>query len=86
MVEVFKTSVTEPGHAINLLHRIHENFTSYEANFDLEDCDRILRVECATGPVQSASLIALLKDFGVYAEVLPDDIPAYRALYNELCA
>jgi hypothetical protein len=73
MVEVFKTDVTDIDQANKLLDQIHHTFTDYKANFDCEDCDRILRVECTTGIVQSSSLIYLLRNSGFYAEVLPDD-------------
>ncbi|GAA3935617.1 hypothetical protein [Hymenobacter algoricola] len=72
MVEVFKTNVTAPGHAQRLLDRIHATFAEYRANFDLEDCDNILRVECASGFVLPSCLIRLLRDAGFHAEVLPD--------------
>jgi len=42
-------------------------------NFDLDDCDRILRV-VFEGKIQSDLLIELLKDVGCIAEVLPDTI------------
>lgn len=75
MVEVFKTDIKDQGHAKMLIEQIHKTFRDYKANFDLEDCDKILRVKCTTGLVQSSSLINLLKDFGFNAEVLPDDDP-----------
>ena len=59
-------------HANMLIDRIHKTFADYKANFDLEDCDKILRVKCTTGIIQSSSLINLLKDFGFNAETLPD--------------
>ncbi|HKP97840.1 MAG TPA: hypothetical protein VJ385_19035 [Fibrobacteria bacterium] len=73
-VEVFKTDVENREYAKQLLDRIHGAFAGYRANFDLEDCDRILRVECATGAVQSAHLIRILEDSGFHAEVLTDDL------------
>ena len=75
MVEVFKTDVKEPGHASMLLDQIHKNFIGYKANFDLQDCDNILRVEYTSGVVQASFLIDFLKDFGFKAEVLPDEDP-----------
>ncbi|EHQ30601.1 hypothetical protein [Mucilaginibacter paludis] len=72
MVEVFKTDVSERCHANMLIAQIHQIFTDYKANFDLEDCDRILRVKCANGTVHPPCLIELLKDFGFHAELLPD--------------
>ena len=76
MIEVFKTDVTERDHANMLIDLIHQSFGAYKANFDLEDCDKILRVKCTTGLVQSSLLIDFLRDFGFHAEVLPDDEPA----------
>lgn len=80
MVEVFKTNVYEQRHAMMLLDRIHAAFSHYAANFDLEDCDRILRVKCATGLIPPQGLIALLKDHGFEASVLPDEVPAPRPI------
>lgn len=73
MVEVFKTNVGDRTSANILLDRIHKTFIAYEANFDLEDCDRILRVHCETGDVPASPLIALLQEYGFIAEVLPDE-------------
>ncbi len=72
MVEVFKTDVRDRRHAYQLVEQIHETFGDYTANFDLHDCDRILRVKCTTGFVQASQLVELLKDYGCHAEVLPD--------------
>lgn len=73
MVEVFKTNVNQRDHANMLIDLIHKTFIDYKANFDLWDCDKILRVECRTGFVIPAPLIDLLKEFGFQAEVLPGD-------------
>ena len=75
VVEVFKTNVRNTDHAQMLVDQIHRNFRSYKANFDLEDCDRILRVVSLKGVVQVSALLQLLKKFGVDAEVLADEIP-----------
>jgi hypothetical protein len=73
-VEVFKTDVQDREQAKKLIDRIHKTFLDYQANFDLDDCDRILRVKCKSGTVQSSGLIDLLKDSGFHAEVLTDDL------------
>lgn len=72
MVEVFKTNVKDQDHANMLIAQIHQAFRDYTANFDLEDCDKILRIACTTGCIPPSSLIKLLQDFGCNAEVLPD--------------
>src|SRR6185436_12317587 len=43
-VEVFKTNVADPERAKWLVDQIERNFTNCKVNFDLDDCDRILRV------------------------------------------
>ena len=73
LVEVFKTNVTDRDHATMILDQIHKTFHDYTANFDLDDCDRILRVKCTTEPIQSYHIIGILRSFGCKAEVLPDD-------------
>ena len=73
MVEVFKTNVENRHHADMLVNRVHETFPGYKANFDLDDCDKILRVEYAAGLIQSDSLIVLLRHAGFTAEILPGD-------------
>jgi hypothetical protein len=70
MIEVFKTNVTEQHHANMIVDRIHHAFTDHQANFDLEDCDKILRVKCTGGIISSPCLIALLQNLGFNAEVL----------------
>ena len=73
MIEVFKTNVRARSHAKMLVSQIQQAFSNYEANFDLDDRDNILRIQCATGQIQPSGLIALLKDFGFNAEVLNDE-------------
>jgi hypothetical protein len=75
MVEVFKTNVKEQEQATMLIGRIHSAFSGYEANFDLEDCDKVLRVKCTLGHIQPLPLIRFLNEFGFDAEVLPDSGP-----------
>jgi hypothetical protein len=72
MIEVFKTDVDTDHHAQMLVHLIEQRL-GYCANFDLGDCDRILRVQCNGGCVHT-SLISLLNEYGFYAEVLPEEI------------
>ena len=73
MIEVFKTNVETCDQATMLINEIHKNFTGYKANFDLQDCDRILRIKSANPFIESDMLIDLIHQFGFDAEVLPDD-------------
>lgn len=76
MVEVFKTNVEELYVANMLIEQMQKEFPAYKVNFDLSDCDRILRVECADDSIYTQGLIDFLKKCGINAEVLPDTLPA----------
>lgn len=45
MVEVFKTNVQQVDEAEIIIQDLKVNFPNYKTNFDLSDCDNILRVE-----------------------------------------
>ena len=45
MIEVFKTNVENSKQATALLYLLQDQLPSAEINFDLEDCDNILRVK-----------------------------------------
>lgn len=77
MVEVFKTNVKNCDHATMLIEEIHKIFVGYKANFDLEDCDRILRIKYTTDIFQFSKVINLLKSFGYEAEVLEVNEPIF---------
>jgi hypothetical protein len=74
MIEVFKTSVNDPFIAGNLIAQIQARFKDYLANFDLEDCDLILRIKSANEHVDAPAVISLLAINGFEAEVLPDEL------------
>jgi hypothetical protein len=75
MIEVFKTNVQNGNDAGMLIGQIHKNFSAYTANFDLEDRDKVLRIQCDQGMIKYRLVIALLKESGFDAEVLPDEVP-----------
>ena len=62
MVEVFKTNVEDPGLADLLISHIHQTLPDYQANFDLEDCDKILRI--AGGNFTAVKVAALVNAHG----------------------
>lgn len=81
MIEVFKTNVTDRHYADILVTQIHRTYPDYNANFDLEDCDRILRVKSTAGSIDPYNVINLLTSLGFRAEVLPD-VPAVSAAWS----
>jgi len=68
MVEVFKTNVEHPEHSEMLIDQIVSRIPNSQINFDLEDCDKILRVEAEDISIQN--IIEILNRNGYYAEVL----------------
>jgi hypothetical protein len=45
MIEVFKTNITYTGQAARMLKKLGMLLPYHKINFDLEDCDKILRIE-----------------------------------------
>ncbi len=45
MVEVFKTNVRNTREAKRIIQKLAEEFPQHKINFDLSDCDRILRIQ-----------------------------------------
>lgn len=45
IVEIFKTNVQKESERDYVIAIIQSQFPDYKINFDLEDCDKILRVE-----------------------------------------
>lgn len=70
MIEIFKTNVEEDLQAAWLISLIHRHFPGHEANFDLQDCDKILRVKSVTNSIDSSRLIHFVAMHGIQAELL----------------
>jgi hypothetical protein len=68
MVEVFKTNVQEPGASTMLIRKLLVQFPQNRINFDLEDCDRILRIEGQE--IFPGAIMGILAESGYHCEVL----------------
>ena len=68
MIEVFKTNVEEATHAKNLVALLLQHFPASRINFDLHDCDKILRVE--GDDFIPEKVIGLVKENGFTCHVL----------------
>lgn len=68
MIEVFKTNVDQPEHSEMLIDQIINQIPNGDINFDLEDCDKILRIEAES--VSAQIIIEILNQNGYHAEVL----------------
>jgi hypothetical protein len=68
MVEVFKTNVQEVDQSKKLIGELLEHFPECRINFDLDDCDKILRIEGSNFCPEK--IIELLNLNGYQSEVL----------------
>ena len=68
MIEVFKTNVEEEHHAHILISSLMKLFPDSRINFDLDDCDRILRIEGQQ--VCPLRVIDLMRDRGFHCAAL----------------
>ncbi len=68
MVEVFKTNVQKKAQSKMLLCILSEACPSFKINFDLSDCDKVLRVEGDN--MEASRIMILVKEHGFKCEVL----------------
>ena len=68
MVEVFKTNVQKKVQSKMLLCILSEAFPSFKINFDLSDCDKMLRVEGDN--MEALRIMILVKEYGFKCEIL----------------
>ena len=68
MVEVFKTNVQKKAQSKMLVSILSETFPSSKINFDLSDCDNVLRVE--GDDMEALRIMILVKEYGFSCEIL----------------
>ncbi len=68
MVEVFKTNVDNMEQSELLAQELRYRFPGGNISFDLEDCDRVLRI--SAGDVCCRSVVGILNRYGYHAEVM----------------
>ena len=61
MVEIFKTNVTRKRVAGRVLKTLQLHLPAYSFNFDLEDCDRVLRAQSENMALHVNEVIAVVK-------------------------
>jgi hypothetical protein len=68
MIEIFKTNVQEKQIANTIIVQLLEHFSEAKINFDLEDCDKILRIESEI--IDALKVIQLLNKNDFQCEIL----------------
>ncbi len=71
MIEVFKTNVKYNIDAKRIIALLHAKLHEYRINFDLSDCDHILRIESKFEQVKVAEIKDTLLNEGFQCEELP---------------
>jgi hypothetical protein len=70
MVKVYKTNVNEHSRAKLIMEAIRKKLPGSDPSFDLEDCDKVLRVECQAGNINESEIRGILKNYGYQIESL----------------
>lgn len=70
MVEVFKTNIQDAQVAGFIIVELEKHFPNAVINFDLSDCDNILRIEHQEDVIDRVLL--LFKNLGHFCELLID--------------
>lgn len=68
IVEVFKTNVEEVQLSELLIQQLEDQFPDSVINFDMDDCDRILRIESEA--IVPEKIIQILNSNGYSCEIL----------------
>ncbi len=68
IIEVFKTDVQDAGDSDELVQKLTACLPGSKVNFDLEDCDNVLRVEAENFTAER--IIRILNNCGYNCELL----------------
>lgn len=70
VVEVFKTNIKNPDTAQLIIEKLKELLPGTKINFDLEDCDCILRVESVCSEIDVNEIMRCVRELNFEIEVL----------------
>jgi hypothetical protein len=68
MVEVFKTNVSSTHDAKIVIQKLGEEFPKHKINFDLSDCDKILRIQ--GNPILERKIVSIVTSLNYNCEIL----------------
>lgn len=70
IVETFKTNIEKPDAAQFIVEKLQELFPGFRINFDLEDCDCILRIESLSSEINVRRIMRCVRKFNFEIEAL----------------
>ncbi|MDX1642669.1 MAG: hypothetical protein R3220_13285 [Balneolaceae bacterium] len=68
-IEVYKTNVNKLSSASVILEEIRQTHPNSDPSFDLEDCDKVLRVEDSSG-VDNSVIQEIIRSHGFQIDTL----------------
>ncbi len=74
MIEVYKTNILKKKQAKEIKKQIKNKFPNYCVDFDLEDCDHILRIETFNETLDNDAIINSVQKQDFDIEILTDEI------------
>lgn len=72
MVEIFRTNVKNKKLAGKVLKALSLHLPAFKFNFDLDDCDRILRAQSSGCPVECHKIMQIVQGHSVEISVWED--------------
>lgn len=82
MIEVFRTNVCCQNEALQIVEHLQKKLLNTKINFDLEDCDKILRI-AGTSAAKNKYIVGYLQELGYDCVTLDEDqdiIPTFKQL------
>ena len=73
IVEVFRTNVSSEEESQAVLAALVKELGAVKVNFDLEDCDRIMRI-ISEKQIAPGFICDIVRDRGFFCDVLPDEV------------
>lgn len=71
-VEIFKTDVSSKLISEIIISKLNKSFPDYIMNFDLDDCDKILRVESTNESIDIHKILGLLEANKINIELITE--------------
>ncbi|MEX0723568.1 MAG: hypothetical protein WD053_06815 [Gracilimonas sp.] len=71
MIKVYKTDVEQTPHTQRIMEEIRTLIPGSDPSFDLEDCDKVLRIEHFSGKIKEQDIREILTNYGHSMEILP---------------
>jgi SAM-dependent methyltransferase len=72
MIVIFKTDIQDQNQADKVYRALKNILPDAKINFDLEDCDKILRIENLN--VDSSTVVSVLEELGFLGKPMPDKV------------